>query len=78
MSYIIAINFDKDSQMATVLCQSEQKMNQSFTLVKSPISGAGHYIDDENNIYSIFDIVDNFDEAKQKEALLRELYMSVM
>ena len=78
MSYIIAVNFDADSKMATILCQPEQKMNQSFTLVKSPAGGAGYYIDNDNNTYGIFDIVDNFAEAKQKEAFLRELYMSVM
>jgi hypothetical protein len=76
MSYVVAINYDANTNMPTIICDSEQKLNKCFKRVSYPC-GHNMYEDSEGNTYSIFAVWPDAESAQAQTKMLRDLYKSV-
>jgi hypothetical protein len=78
MSYIVALNYDTDTRMPTIICDSEQKLNKCFKRISHPC-GHNMYEDSEGNAYTIFAVWpdDELEQAQTQTQMLRDLYKSV-
>ena len=76
MTYIVAINYDTETRMPTILFQTKEVLDNSFELIKTEC-GAQLYKDDENNTYMVMMSTESLEDARENALFMRNLYNEV-